>query len=413
MDDTTQVRSPEAAALLLMLRVAAGTLSVSEVLSAIPVRTPSSKQLLGMMSAHGLCGPTIPAALTNILLSTGDREAMGASDYSAAVWNLTLYAEQQFLDRVLAEVGLPYLYVKGLLLGWLLHGDLTTRATRDIDVMVLPEHVASFRSSLLSAGYEEVYHFPLVHQAYARWLNREAVYRKRLSDGMYVHVELQWSPVLAFHGIPVDTARLFEGSQVVPLGGFEWRMPSAAAHLLVLLLHHGVSDGWRSLRHILDISLFLRRMGGEVDWARMRAILQDMGMLRNASVGLALCRSLAGVDVPKGFEVGEGLLRRLEASLLSERPLTRNQHSWAFLRRQWLLADGARGRSRLVLGQIRKALSPGLTELEGIPLPPALFSLYYLCKPLRPLLRPFLAAGAGKGLDEKPHAGVRGTRRDA
>jgi hypothetical protein len=65
------------------------------------------------------------------------------------------------------------------------------------------------------------------------------------------------------------------------------------------------------------------------------------------------------------------------------------------------------------LGQIRKAVSPGLAELEGIPLPPLLFPLYYLCKPLRPLLRPFLATGVGAGLHEKPGADVRGTGRDA
>lgn len=413
MDDTSQVRSPEAAALVQMLRVAAGTVSASEALSSIPARKPSSPVLIGMMTEHGLCGAGIPSALTDALLSAGDREALGASNHAAAVWNLSLYAEQQSLDLVLAETGLPYLYVKGLLLGWLLHGDLTTRATRDIDVMVRPEHVAAFRDCLLSAGYEEVYHFSMAHQAYARWLNREAVYRKRLSGGVYMHVELQWSPVLAFYGIPVDTARLFEGPRIVTLGGYDWRMPSAEAHLTVLLLHHGVTDGWRTLRHILDISLFLRRMGGGVDWTGMLALLRDMGMMRNASAGLSLCRALAGVDVPEGFEVGEGLLRRLEASLLAERPLTRNQRSRAFLRRQWLLADGVRGRSRLVLGQLRKALSPGLAELEGIPLPPVLFPLYYLCKPLRPLLRPFLRPGAGAGVHEKPHAGVRGTRRDA
>ena len=413
MDDRLQARSPEAAALLQMLRVAAGTLSVTEALSGIPDRKPSSTALLGMMTGHGICGAAIPPVLTHAWLSTGDRETLVSSDHSAAVWNLALYAEQQSLDRILDETGLPYLYVKGLLLGCLLHGDLTTRATRDIDVMVLPVHVAAFRACLLSAGYEEVYHFPSAHQSYARWLNREAVYRRRLSEGVYVHVELQWSPVLSFYGIPVETARLFEGSRIVTLGGYDWRMPSAEAHLLVLLLHHGVTDGWRSLRHILDVSLFLRRMGGEVDWTRMRSRLQEMGMMRNASAGLSLCRTLAGVYVPEGFEAGEGLLLRLEDSLLSERPLTRDQRSRAFLRRQWLLADGPHGRSRLVLGQIRKAVSPGLAELEGIPLPPLLFPLYYLCKPLRPLLRPFLATGVGAGLHEKPGADVRGTGRDA
>jgi hypothetical protein len=412
-DDIPRFRSPEAAALVQMLRVAAGTLSVSEALSVIPGRKPSSPVLLGMMAAHGLCGAAIPSVMADAWLSAGDRETLLASDHSAAVWNLALYAEQQSLHRTLEETGLPYLFVKGLMLGWLMHGDLTTRATRDIDVMVLPVHVAAFRACLLSAGYEEVYHFPAAHQAYARWLNREAVYRRRISEGVYVHVELQWSPVLSFYGIPVDTSRLFEGSRIVPLGGFDWRMPSAEAHLLVLLLHHGVTDGWRSLRHVLDISLFLQRMGGELDWTRMRARLKEMGMMRNASAGLSLCRTLAGVHVPEGFEAGEGLLRRLEDSLLSERPLTRDQRSRAFLRRQWLLADGLRGRSRLVIGQVRKALSPGLTELEGIPLPPGLFPLYYLCKPLRPLLRPFLAAGAGAGVDEKPLVGVRGTRSDA
>lgn len=398
--DIARGRSPEAAALGQFLRVSAGTLSASDAEEGLLGLSVSSSLLRSMMTEHGIGGQSLPDGLLRSVLAGQDIDAIRAQDRAASAWNLLLFREQRLLDEQLSDVGRPYLYVKGLLLGYSLHGDLTTRPTRDIDVMIRPEDLTLFRSRLLAAGYEEVYHFPEAHLRHLLWLNREVVFRRRVEEGVYVYVELQWSPVLAFYGIPFDTGFLFADGIRLPLAGVEWHLPDVEGQLCGLLLHHGVTDGWRTLRHVLDISLFLQCKSGEVDWDEIRERLAAMGMLRNASAGFSLCRSLAGVSVPEGFDVEEGLTRRLEDSLLARRSLPRDQRSLPFVCRQWLLADGSRAKTRFILGQLRKAFSPGLLELEGIPLPAGLFPLYYLFKPLRPLLRPFMGAGAGEGLHD-------------
>jgi len=401
------VRAPEGRALRLLLRVLAGTLSVAEAADGLRgLRVPPAR-LLRMMSAHGIGGRALPGGLLEEVLDGPSLASLRASDRMAAAWNLRLFEAQRPLDALLSAAGRPYRYAKGVLLGWRFHGDLTTRASRDIDVMVRPDDVAHFRGLLRSAGYEEVHPFPEAHPRYGLWLNREAVFRSPSDGGPPVHVELQWSPVLPFYRMRVDPARLLEGGRHLHLAGVDWPVPDDEVQLTVLLLHHGVTDGWRSLRHVLDLALFLRRMGTGIDWTGYRRRLDAMGLYTHAAAGFALCRSLAGVEGPAGYGVSPAVLRRLEATLLTERQLTRDQRSWPFLRRQWLLAGGWRGRARLVLGQLQKGVSPGLAELEGFPLPAGLFPAYYLLKPLRPLWRPFRSTVAGGPIPEKGAGGAR------
>jgi len=392
---------PEGHALRLLLRVLAGTLPVSEAVVALRGLGVSPSRLLRMMAAHGIGGRALPGGLLEGVLDGPSLALLRASDRMAAAWNLRLFEAQRPLDVLLSGAGRPYRYAKGVLLGWRFHGDLTTRASCDIDVMVRPADVACFRGLLRTAGYEEVHPFPEGHPRYGLWLNREAVFRSPPDGGVPVHVELQWSPVLPFYRMRVDPAGLLEGGRQLRLGGVDWPVPDDEVQLTVLLLHHGVTDGWRSLRHVLDLALFLRRMGAGIDWTGYRRRLDAMGLYHHAAAGFGLCRSLTGVEVPACFGVSPALLRRLEATLLTERQLTRDQRSWPFLRRQWLLAGGLRGRARLILGQLQKGVSPGQAELEGFPLPAGLFPAYYLLKPLRPLWRPFLTRVSGGLLPEK------------
>lgn len=395
------VRSPEALALRLLLRVMAGTLPVAEAAAGLRGLGASPEGLLRRMSAQGLGGRALPDALWREVLDGPSMARLRSSDRMAAAWNLRLFDAQRSLDALLSGAGRPYRYAKGLLLGWQLHGDLTTRASCDIDVMVRPDDADLFRARLRSAGYEEVHPFPEAHPRYGRWLNREAVFRSRPDGEAPVHVELQWSPVLPFYRMRVDPAALLEGGRHLRLAGVDWPVPSDEAQLTVLLLHHGVTDGWRSLRHVLDLAVFLRRLGGGVDWQRYREGLRAMGLYAHAAAGFSLCQALTGVPAPPGFAVAPGVMGRLEATLLTARQLTRDQRSWPFLRRQWLLAGGTRGRARLVVGQLQKALSPGLDELGLLALPARWFPVYYLLKPLRPLWRPFRRAGADGGYPEK------------
>ncbi|MBM3441504.1 MAG: nucleotidyltransferase family protein [Bacteroidetes bacterium] len=399
LKETAHSYGPEAATLLQMARLVAATPAAAETFRLL--EAPISAGILHRrLTAHGLTGIGLPAGLLQEVFDSQTYAAWARAERQSAAWNLHLFEEQRLLDGLLSSLSLPYIYAKGLLLGWAFHGDLTTRATRDIDVMVRPADLPAFRGLLAMAGYEEVYFFPEQHLCYGRWLNREAVFRKSVSDGVYVHVELQWSPVLSFYRIPIAADQLLEHRQWQPLGGVQWPLPSVESHLTILLLHHGVMDGWRQLRHLLDLCHFLKAMGGAIDWPRYQQKLIQMGISVNASAGFSLCRSLLGMQVPEGFAVDDRVLKRLEESLLSGRPLLRDQRSLAFLRRQWLLADGFRGRCRVCLGQLQKAVSPGLYELEAIPLLPRFFALYYGLKPFRPLLRPFLKAHAGKGIHE-------------
>jgi hypothetical protein len=74
--------------------------------------------------------------------------------------------------------------------------------------------------------------------------------------------------------------------------------------------------------------------------------------------------------------------------LLSEEPTSRSQILPANMFLQWRLTEGFIGKTRLLLGYLRKWVSPSLHDLNALRLPPVLFPLYYLIKPFRFLFAP-------------------------
>jgi hypothetical protein len=381
--------SAEMAAIILLLRKRLGTADADAVRTFKSGFSPAQAHLLRLMDAHEVGGIVYDRSVLDGWLDPAADAELQASMALRARSNLMLFRETVSFAALMRDLGFPVVFHKGVLLGMSLFGDLTTRPTRDIDVMVRREDFLALRGKLLGMGFEEVYHFPLAHARYYMGINREATFRKRTAEGLLLHIEVQWAPVLPLYDIPYDNEYFFRHAQTESIGGAQLVTLDPVAQLLILLLHHGVTDLWRSLRHVSDLAFFLQRFGDRIDWAEVDRIATQWRFKRNAGVGFGLCRDLLGVPLPTGWELhpDERALARTMHSLLSYPMLRKRQDDPAFLRRQFLLAEDAFARGKLGLSQLRKILSPSLFELEHLSLPPALFPLYYLAKPFRFLFR--------------------------
>ncbi len=324
------------------------------------------------------------------LLSGETRRALSESLRLRSAWNLVLFREMQGLCGRLKELGVDVLVYKGLVLCNALHGDLTTRPTRDLDILVRSSDFLRLREELLRMGFREDYHFPLGYARYYMGVNREAAFSRMLPDGIEFNVEAQWAPVLPLYGVPFDNAPFFDRAVTAPWGGNSVRMPCLDDQFLLLLAHHGVSELWHSLKHITDLAFFLAARGGELDWARVSEGIRRWGMARHAAVGFALCRDLLGVDAPDGSSFGtdDRLLQSMRGRLLGELPPSRDQILPANMALQLRMTEGLPAKSRLLWGYVRKWTSPSLTDLEHLRLPRVLFPLYFLLKPFRFLYAP-------------------------
>ena len=387
LDTILKDHGAESACLVSLLR---RRLGCSGEVGSFPLPTPPDPQhLMDLMIRHEV----VPLATRPGDLEGVDVEAMDgllASLRLRTAWNLVLFREMKSLSQWFEELGIEVLFYKGLVLCDLLHGDLTTRPTRDIDILVRARDFLRVRDRLLEAGFTEDYPFPLSNARYFMGVNRESAYSRMLPEGMELNVEVQWAPVLPFYSVPFDNDPLFLSASIAEFGGVRVPVPSLEVQFLLLLAHHGVSELWHSLKHLTDMAFFIQNKGGEMDWDEVSEGIRKWGMSGNAAVGFGLCRALLGTEIPAGLPVcrDEALLRRMRMRLLSEEPTSRSQILPANMFLQWRLTEGFIGKTRLLLGYLRKWVSPSLHDLNALRLPPVLFPLYYLIKPFRFLFAP-------------------------
>lgn len=348
------------------------------------------EKLTRLMIAHEVVHLARVQGPFGSMLSDDTQRVLVESLRLRSAWNLALFREMQVLCGLLKDLGVDVLVYKGLVLCKTLHGDLTTRPTRDLDILVRSSDFLRLREELLRKGFREDYHFPERYVRYYMGVNREAAFSKMLPDGVELNVEVQWAPVLPMYDVPFDNAPFFERAVPAAWGGNVVRIPSLEDQFLLLLAHHGVSELWHSLKHVTDLAFFLEGRGGELDWAGVNEGIRRWGMVGHAGMGFALCRELLGIDVPQGssFSADDRLLKVMLDRLLGERLASRDQILPANMSLQLSLTQGLPAKSRLLWGYLRKWASPSLTDLEHLRLPRVLFPLYYVLKPFRFMYAP-------------------------
>ena len=304
---------------------------------------------------------------------------------------LVRVGEMQALNRSFEEAGIDVRFWKGPLLSLLLYGDLTTRPTRDIDILIRPDVLMPIREVLRTQGYVD--ELPLRDSAIRLFMqtHREWVMRRSTVNGLIHYVELQSSPAMPWSMSRAARDMAFSGRQLVDLGRSRLTVTEPETHWLMLAAHHGYSEGWRQLRQVSDMAAFAMLSPGRIDVDRLLDLSERFGVKQTFTVGLGLAHQLTGVPLPSAFinsvNQEERLIRRFAERLLRHPIPRKSEESMEAIRRQWLLADNAPARWSLLRGHLRKRLAPGYVELAHVPLPASLAFLYTPLKLMRPLTR--------------------------
>lgn len=296
--------------------------------------------------------------------------------------NLFLSGELIRLLDELAARGIRAIPYKGPVLTALAYGDLALREFGDLDLLVPEADVREAREVLVSFGYRPEHRLtPAQEAAFLRY-DRECSYYRE--DGSAV--ELHWTVSQRYVPLPLDFEELWGRAMRVPLGGRA--VPTFPPEDLILILAvHGGAHLWTRLGWIRDIAE-LTGSFEEPDWERLLERAGALKCRRMLLLGLFLANEVAGADLP------EDVLRtaRADAAVLDlagdvrERLFSEEQIPQgilgirAFQPFHLKMMDRSRDRLRYLAYQ---ATSPTLQEWQLLPLPAALFPLYYLLRPLR------------------------------
>src|SRR3990167_2590212 len=246
------------------------------------------------------------------------------------------------LARLFSVHDIPFIVLKGITLSLQLHGDPARRFSKDIDILVREQDTDACHQLLLRNGYHRAYpgeQVPPNVLNYYRQFKKDCTYVNE-EDG--TQLELHWRFDNNPHFLPLGKLDPFHHCAHVNLAGVALPVLSPEHNALYLIMHAAHSC-WARLSWLTDIARLLQQPLPDVpchgDWrARwlLRSILQTLQAGRYPGNTLRLLHPLL---------YSNGL-------------------------RYWLF-------------HLRRNMALSLNDIALLPLPRALFFLYY---PLRPLL---------------------------
>ncbi len=296
---------------------------------------------------------------------------------------LLLASEFTRLSKLFETNGIPVLPLKGFALAVQVYGDLSMRHAGDLDILVPPRDADGAAELLRSNGYVNI-DLSCEHTAYQK--GRIKQFRNHFvywNQEKRIRLELHWKLLEPRYLFKVSFDELFTRAETIVVGDRHLKVMSLEDTLLFVLAH-GASHAWNHLFWLCDVSRILRQ-GCGLDWHRIVERSVQLGISRPLAQGLILSHQLLHTSLPH------------EVLVVAERdPVIQSLVDTAIqaIRRQDPFPATLIGRIQDVRYQLKLSTSVAykldhvgsrLLDVEGwdsLPLPDALFPLYYLLGPL-------------------------------
>jgi hypothetical protein len=222
-----------------------------------------------------------------------------------AFHNLFAAAETARVMRLIEAAGYPVLTVKGVALGARAYGSIALKHSKDIDLLILPEHVGPVLALLEADSYRLVAPAATLSAAQRALLPRYGKDATLARVNHAMQIELHWRLIGNTTMLPGVTARA--PADPVGLGG-DMVVPTLnAPDLYAYLVVHGAIDGWHRMKWIADVNAWLAPLRAE-----QIVVLHDhavtLGAEKASAQALILMEELFGLPLPRDFAQS---LRRL------------------------------------------------------------------------------------------------------
>jgi|GEM_PF-6268209 len=312
-------------------------------------------------------------------------EKMRGYCLKTAAANMRNFEELVRLHQLLKKNGIRNIPYKGVLLSYLLFGDLIARETSDIDFLIDKKDFREAHRLLENDAYKPRFYNQDFEKQFLS-TSHELLYRRKTETGAF-KIELHWAATSVMMDVQLPDKYLFEHTENLQLSGASIDVFDPESHFVMLLVHHGVNDVWRSLRHCLDVTLYVEQYRDKINWAKFKNLLVNTRLLHTTTVGFDISRHLFGVEPPPGFEAGQPTPDSLFENILQFPPLEKGKLNFSNLKQQLFLRDSFKSRVSLLVAYARAGITPNIRDMEAYAIPKWLYPLYYILKPFRIISR--------------------------
>src|SRR3984957_5921335 len=295
--------------------------------------------------------------------------------------NLLLAAETCRLRQLLDAAAIPSVALKGVALSQLAYGSLKVKHTRDIDLLIPPDHALADMALLERDGYALSFPSNQLSETQRRAVVRYSREVAFIHPDNGAFLELQWrvadNPKLldeVHAGSPTQSVVVADGSSVRTL---------ARDDLFAYLCIHGAYHAWSRLKWLADLNAFIAATEANVVELHRHAQAKGAGFCSGQA--LLLCQRLLALPLPDDLASelqGTAQVRKLyaiAAETIADRAHGKDGGNvWAIWRGFWM--QFLLGQGRASFGAQSRTASVGIMDVISLPLPPYLHFLYPLLR---------------------------------
>lgn len=288
-----------------------------------------------------------------------------------AIRNVLLVQELRRVLTLFGDAGIPVIPLKGVALAERFYGDPSLRVCNDVDILVPRNFVMRSLRLLFSNGYAgELKNEALVNISLRSTIEHALTRRDGKTD---YAVELHWGVSFSSRLDDKAAEQIWRESASFVFFDVPGRLLSPEWEFLFLALH-AARHRWR-LRWLADVhdACTLRRL----DWRKVKEIAGSYGWENVVELSLSTSSYFFGTPIPAEVE-----RRPLPQELFPSKgrlPMETVYDAAFYFR----LLRGWGPRSRYLF----RLFVPGLKDQEFLNLPPALWSLHCVIRPMRLTLK--------------------------
>jgi hypothetical protein len=215
--------------------------------------------LFSQTDAHGQIPPTVVDTLKK-------------PPRRVAAHNAFYESQCAMILKGLSVAGVENIILKGLSYMQDIYGDTSARTMSDIDLLIHPDDRLKALEYLMACGYSN-YIIPSFQGSPEDFadltdLTGEAHFMKK-TGALTVNIDLHWRlraryPMNDYLALDVFPWR--ENSGAVMIGGVTAKRLSTEMQFIHLALHFAIHHQYTGLRWFIELSLFVRRFGNDLDW---------------------------------------------------------------------------------------------------------------------------------------------------
>jgi len=297
-------------------------------------------------------------------------------------------------ERIICELrnnGIQCMPYKGVSFSRQFYGDIVSRESSDIDLVISPKDFEKARQLMLKSNYKFENKHEYEYFGEDIFVRQKGLNFNRFNDEIReFHIEFHWRITENLLRVKksINSLLFSEGNDQI-LAKERVKFIHADAHYTAVFVHHSNNDGFSIFRNLIDLNQPFLHSTCTLDANYIQSVFTENNLQKAATICSLLSKELLGVNFPVSFPHFERISdskKKFFLDLLLDRKMIGEHFRLKFLNKNvLLLKDTAKDQLNYVIACLQTRFIPSAKDFRVFNLPKKLYFLYFVLKPFRSL----------------------------